>query len=60
MGAHNLESSAGEIMNYLVLDHLVVSNLNAHYPLSTISHVIASSAHLLTLVQPQRTRSTTQ
>ena len=46
-------------------DHVVVSDLighcvdHAHY-LSTILHVIASSADLLTLVQPQRTRSTAQ
>ena len=44
-GARNLESSAGEIMIQFA---------------STIPHVIASSADLLTPVQPQRTRSTAQ
>ena len=45
-----------------VLNHVVVINLighcveHAHY-LSNVAHVIASSALLLTLVQPQRTCS---
>ena len=43
-------------------DHVVVSDLighcvdHAHYP-STVPHVITRAADLLTLVQPQRTRT---
>ena len=65
MCARNLESSFSRWNQDLVLDHVVVSNLighcveHAHYP-STVPHMIASAADLLTIIQPQRTCSTAQ